>query len=185
MPCIDLNFLKELKSDYTNYPVFIESGTSSGDTILPIEPYFNKLYTIEISNYYYDIAKNKYFGNKINFILGDSSKVFCDLLPNINQKSIFFLDGHYSSGDTGRGDIDVPLYDELKVINKLFNEEAIIIIDDARLFGKGFTPDCLEDWTAINTENILKILEDRINKYYFLDSLCAKNDRLIIHINKK
>ena len=95
------------------------------------------------------------------------------------------MDGHYSSGDTGRGDIDVPLYDELKSINDLLTEEAIIIIDDARLFGKGLTPDCLEDWTGINTETILKIMENRISDYYFLDSSAAKNDRLILHLNKK
>ena len=185
MPCIDLIFLNQLKTNYNNFPVFIETGTCSGDTILSMEPYFNKLYTIEISNYYYNIASSKYNGNKINFILGDSSKIFIDLLPNITEKSILFLDGHYSSGDTGRGDVDVPLYDELKAINNFLTEEAIIIIDDARLFGKGLTPDCLEDWTGINTETILKITENRITDYYFLDSSSAKNDRLILHLNKK
>ncbi len=185
MPSINFNFLTQLKSNYNNFPVFIETGTLDGNTILTMEPYFNKLYTIEISNNYYNIARSKYYGNKINFILGDSSKVFIDLLPNITEKSIFFLDGHYSSGDTGRGDVDVPLYDELKAINNFLTEEAIIIIDDARLFGKGFCSDCLEDWTGINTETILKIIENRINDYYFLDSSAAKNDRLILHLNKK
>ena len=34
-------------------------------------------------------------------------------------------------------------------------------------------------------QNLLNILQPRINKVYHLDSECAKDDRLIIHINAK
>ena len=30
MPCIDLEFLKDLQADYKNYPNFIETGTFMG-----------------------------------------------------------------------------------------------------------------------------------------------------------
>jgi len=42
-----------------------------------------------------------------------------------------------------------------------------------------------EDWSKINKENVLNILQPRINKVYHLDSVLSKNDRLIIHINAK
>ncbi len=185
MPSLTVANLKLLKNDFTNYPCFIETGTLNGDTILVMESYFDKLYTIEFSEKYYNNTKNKYNGNKIKFILGDSSIIFEDLLPTIKDKSIFFLDGHWSSGDTGRSDKDCPLIEEITCINNLFINEAIIIIDDFRLFGLDKSSGKLgEDWSEINKDKILDILKNRITDVYHIDSDCAVDDRLIIHINK-
>lgn len=185
MPSLDISFLNLLQDDYKKYNCFIETGTLNGDTTFALEPYFNTLYTIEFSEKYYNDTKNKYSGNKINFILGDSSIVFESLLPNINDKCIFFLDGHWSSGDTGKSNKDCPLDEEITHINNLFTNEAIIIIDDFRLFGLDKSSGLREDWSKINKENLLTILQPRINKVYHLDSSCSKDDRLIIHINAK
>ena len=181
MPSINILFLNLLQDDYTKYNCFIETGTLDGGTIFSLEPYFNKLYTIEFSEKYYNNTKNKYSGSKINFILGDSSIVFESLLPNITDKCIFFLDGHWCGGSTGRSNKDCPLDEEITHINNLFTNDAIIIIDDFRLFGLKSN----EDWSEINKEKLLNILQGRINKVYHLDSKCAKDDRLIIHINAK
>jgi hypothetical protein len=184
MPSIDINFLLQLQDDYKNYPCFIETGTLLGGTIFSVEPYFNKLYTIEFSEYYYNITKNYYNANKINFILNDSSIEFETLLPTITDKTIFFLDGHWSSGDTGRSSKDCPLEEEIRHINNLFRNEAIIIIDDYRLFGLDKSSGKLnEDWSKITKDLLVNIIKSRINKIYHLDSSCAKDDRLIIHIN--
>jgi hypothetical protein len=183
MPSIDKPFLLSLQDDYTKYNTFIETGTFIGETIFALESYFDKLYTIEFAYLYYSNAKNRYNGNKINFLLGDSSIVFTTLLPTIKDKSIFFLDGHWSSGNTGRSAKDCPLIEEITQINLLFKNEAIIIIDDVRLFGKSPKTGLNEDWSEINKEVLLDILKLRISKVYHLDSICAKDDRLIIHIN--
>jgi len=186
MPPLNKIFLDLLQDDYKKYNCFIETGTFNGCTIFPLEPYFNKLYTIEFSEKYYNNTKKRYSGSKINFILGDSSIVFEDLLPTITDKCIFFLDGHWCGGDTGHSNKDVPLYEEITHINNLFTNDAIIIIDDVRLFGLDKSSGKLgEDWSEINEESLLNILQTRINKVYHLDSECAKNDRLIIHINAK
>ena len=186
MGSININFINLLKDDYKKYPIFIETWTHNGDTILNIEPYFNKLYTIELSEMLYNKTKNKYNGNKINFYLGDSTDVLKEILPNINDDTIFFLDGHYSSGDTAQGNKDFPLIEEIENINNLFKNKGIIIIDDLRLFGKNKSSDILaEDWTDINEDKIKIILNDRILDYYYLDSNMTINDRLIIHISNK
>jgi len=186
MPSINLSFLNELQDDYTKYPCFIETGTLLGETIFEVEPYFNTLYTIEFSEKYYMDTKNRYTGNKINFILGDSSIEFVKLLPIITDKSIFFLDGHWCGNDTGHSEKDCPLEEEITHINDLFQNEAIIIIDDFRLFGLDPSSGKLgEDWSNINKDKLLDIIKPRIQKVYHLDSDHGKDDRLIIHISAK
>ena len=102
-----------------------------------------------------------------------------EILPDIKGKSIIFLDGHWSAGNTGKGDKDCPLYEELNSIMINHKDEAIIIVDDVRLFGKGPSKGAeICNWE----ETVYKIVENRINKKYFLSSV---NDRLILHISKK
>jgi hypothetical protein len=184
MPSLNIDFLTSLKDDYKKFNTFIETGTLCGETIFGMEPYFKNLYTIEISEKYYYLTKNKYNGDKINFILGDSSIVFKDLLSSIDTPTIFFLDGHWSSGDTGKGEKHCPLVEEITEINNNFKHDAIIIIDDYRLFGKSYRNYSMdEDWSDINKEQLVGIINKRITNIYHMDSHCSKDDRLIIHIS--
>ena len=183
MPSLSESFLLELHDNYTNYSNFIESGTYLGETIKGMEPYFNSLHKNKIKEEYYNNCRNNIKSNKINFLLGDSTIEMETLLPTIKDKTIFFLDGHWSAGDTGKGLKDCPLYEELTLINTLYENEGIIIIDDCRLFGKGpsFNNEVC-NWEDINKENIISIIKNRSTDIYYLDSECSKNDRMIIHI---
>ena len=182
MPSINLEFLEKLEDDYKKYPNFIETGTHMGETILHMEQYFEKLYTIEIKKEFYDNVKMKYTRDKINFYHGDSSNTLNIILPNITGKSILFLDGHWSAGNTGRGEKDCPLYEELNSIMLNHSNDVIIIIDDVRLFGRGPNKgNEICNWEEINIENILKIVKTRMLKHYFLPSKLDEKDRLIIH----
>ena len=185
MPSINSAFLNQLKTHWNKFPIFVETGTYEGGTILEVEKYFEELHTIELSPHYYNLTKNRYNGNKINFYLGDSSNVLIDILPKIMLPTIFFLDGHWSSGNTAKGTIDCPLKEEIYNINKYFINDGIIIIDDCRLFGKSKETGLAEDWKDISEKSLLNIISERVIEYYYLDSECYKNDRLIIHIRKK
>lgn len=188
MPSIDINWIKknlENKNINKDYPVFIETGTYMGGTIIPLEIHFNELHTIEIKEEIFVKVKDKNNKSKINFHLGDSSKILNKLCPKIKNNAIFFLDGHWSSGKTGRGDKDCPLYEELQCIMKHFTHNSIVIIDDCRLFGKGPNKGGRkENWEDINTEKILNIVNSRMDKYYFAPSNCDNKDRLIIFLHK-
>lgn len=185
MPSLTLNFINTLKADLRSYKTFVETGTYLGQTIFGMEPYFDNLHTIEINPSFYSSVKSKYSGNKITFHLGDSSNELTKIVSNINSPTIFFLDGHWSAGNTGRGEKDCPLYEELTSINHNFKNEAIIIIDDFRLFGKGpnlGTEIC--NWEDIRKDTLLDIVKLRTTNVYHLPSELSPVDRLVIHIQK-
>lgn len=188
MPPINIDWLKknlQNKNVNKDYPVFIETGTYNGNTIIPLEIHFNELHTIEIKEEFVVNLKNKYNKSKINFHLGDSSKVLAKLCPKIKNNTIFFLDGHWSSGNTGKGDKDCPLYEELQCIMSSHTHNSIVIIDDCRLFGKGPNKGgCNENWEDINIHKILNLVDARMDKYYFAPSGKREKDRLIIYLNK-
>ena len=188
MPSLNINWLKDNLKNVNiekDYPVFIETGTLYGNTIIPLEKYFTELHTIEIKKELFDHVKKTNNKSKIIFHLGDSGEILAKICPDIKLNTIFFLDGHWSSNNTGKGNKDVPLYEELKCIMAYLKHKCIIIIDDCFLFGKGPNKgDCNENWEDINTQDILKLVNPRIEKFYFGDSDSNKNDRLVIFLNE-
>jgi len=146
--------IEKFDLDSDNYSTFVETGTYVGDTVKSIQPYFNDVHTIEISDYLYSrfFQEHPDYGN-VTVHLGDSTKVIPNLLNQFDDKQqcVFWLDGHFSHGCTSKGDKDVPLLEECKSIDQLYkSDEGIILIDDYRLFGVTEP----EDWSEITVENI-------------------------------
>lgn len=115
--------------------VFIETGTAYGATTQSMSPYFQKIYSIELNPDFHKKNLEKFkFYRHINLLLGDSGEKLVEVLNCLSEPALFWLDAHYSGGDTARGDKDTPILDELKhIFNSPFNH--IILIDDARCFG--------------------------------------------------
>lgn len=182
---VELNEIINLSPFKGNkFQTFIETGTYRGETIFAMEPLFDTLHTIEIKKEFYEKCKSKYQGMKIHFHLGDSSNILPEVLYNIRGDTIFFLDGHWSSKDTGRGPKDVPLFDELDSISNLLKGKALLIIDDYRLFGRH--PQAFfkfkyhtEDWRAISKRSLIARVKHR------LISSFVHGDRFSICIREK
>ena len=177
MPTLLKEELKDIlhSTNKNNYNYFVETGTFMGETILRFIDDFDKLYTIELSEDFYNRFSHKNPDKeKIKSILGDSSEMLKPVVDELNGDAIFFLDGHYSSGNTAKGIKDCPLIEELSIINMHFKHEGLIIIDDLRLFGTKIN----EDWSDITVENILNTVQERLELH--LES----NDRLVLKIKK-
>lgn len=185
MPSLGLDVIRSIHGDniLDTYPIFVETGTYLGETIFQMEKFFKILHTIEIKEEFHRIIKSRYTGDKITFHLGDSSNILNELVDDLTDNTIFFLDGHWSSGDTGRGEKDCPLMEEVEAIMKKFNHSAILIIDDYRLFGKGPSEkNEIVDWTNISKDKLLELTKNRMSEYYHLPSSLHLEDRLIIHL---
>ena len=114
---------------------FIETGTFEGETTQSMIYCFDKLHTIEASQKYYEIAFKKLSSLNVVVHLGESPHILETLLPDLNGFfSVFFLDAHFSSGETYGDYLEQPLVKELQVILKYRNfTNTLILIDDARL----------------------------------------------------
>ena len=89
---------------------------------------------------------------------------------------VFFLDGHWSSGDTAKGEKDCPLIEECVGIDKTYKaKKGIVIIDDYRLFGTKIN----EDWKEITKESIL----NSFNKFKIIKET-VYDDKYILLIEK-
>ena len=86
---------------------------------------------------------------KIKLYNGFSEIIFPKLLPTLNGACNFFLDGHYSGGDTVKGEKECPIIEELTSIkNNLSNfNNVTILIDDVRCFLPNY---CAKDYPDIN-----------------------------------
>lgn len=167
-----------------DFDLFLETGTLIGDTINNIKSEFQQLVSIEIVENLYKVSKERFINeNKIEIIWCDSVVEMPKLINRFNDKRIiFFLDGHYSAGTTGKGDKDVPLIEELIIIEEKYINDGLIIIDDADLFE---FVDSQVSWTGINEKNILDVLKNRIISYFYMPDVRSNKKRLIIKLDSK
>ena len=129
IPIDKASFIKKLM----DLDVFVEGGTFHGETAIQMSNYFQKVFTIEKSEVMFKSAnKNLLNFDNITHIFGDTREHLNDILKN-NDNILFWLDAHWSGGETyGKSD-ECPLIEELTFIFS-FKKKYIILIDDAELF---------------------------------------------------
>ena len=121
-----------------NSNMFIETGTYLGDTTYAMRNTFGCVYSIELSKELYSQAVIRFAGDdNVKLLLGSSSekleevsRIAADLRP------IFWLDAHWSAGNTSRGADNTPIKQELTIIARHNPCDAIIMIDDVRSFAE-------------------------------------------------
>ena len=131
-------FWKKSGLNKEKYKIFIETGTYRGDTIEYLKHDYDKLISIEITKKWYNYCVDKFKNDKhITLYHGDAIDILPNILKNINEPAIIFLDSHYSGGTTGKTNkntTDTALLEELKIL-QFRNYDDIIIIDDTSFLG--------------------------------------------------
>jgi hypothetical protein len=116
--------------------ILVETGTYRGEMIEAMKDVFNHIYSIELSQELYEQAKERFKALKhVELIHGNSGAELGKVISRINHSALFWLDSHYSGGNTARGEKDTPIYEELHHIFDAQDKGHVIIIDDSRLFG--------------------------------------------------
>ena len=117
--------------------VFIETGTYLGDTVAFVRNSFKEIHSIELGKELASAAQKRFSKRKnIHIHQGDSSKILPKVLAVVPGPYLFWLDAHYSAGDTVGDDKHLPLVAEIKTILDHWIPGSVVLIDDARLMGK-------------------------------------------------
>jgi hypothetical protein len=117
---------------------FVETGTYLGDTLAQLSGDFHSLHSIELSTDYYARASARFVGQpKIHLVNADSTSGLATALGCLSaERALFWLDAHYSGGDTAKGQSNTPVKSELEAILAHPQRSDIILIDDLRYFWK-------------------------------------------------
>jgi hypothetical protein len=114
--------------------ILIETGTYLGEMVGAQQKRFKSIYSIELSDNLYKEAAAKFKNtDNIHLLQGDSAVVLPELLLTIRDRSLFWLDGHYSAGITAKGSKESPILDEVSAILD-HGLRHVLLIDDARMF---------------------------------------------------
>ncbi len=119
----------------SGYNVLVETGTYKGDMVFAQKEYFKKLYSIELSQALFEMAQKRFRGQPgITLLQGNSGDVIANVLKELKEPAIFWLDGHYSGGITATIEKYSPIVEELETLIVNNQLQHIILIDDARIF---------------------------------------------------
>lgn len=136
-------FLREIQSLFS-IDTFIETGTYLGHTTKIASEIFNQVHSIELSEELFEKAQlNLGFIQNITLYKGDSAKKISEMIDNSSGKLLFWLDGHYSGGETAKGDSSTAILSELEIIRQKGKPGSVILVDDLRFFDESldFTGD--------------------------------------------
>ena len=180
----DLSEYSEAISEHVEDPnifsTFVETGTAYGQSIDSIYQYFEKIFTVEISEKLYEwLTPQIGHWTNVQRVLGDSLIEIPKYLNSLTKEDhiFFWLDAHWSQGLSSKNHLDVPLLEECSIIDTEYQANlGLVIIDDVRLF----ETDDAEDWSGISKKNIIETFEN-------FEILVTEeiDDRLLLLIKRK
>jgi len=147
--------------------VFVETGTYHGDTVAAIKDKYSSVISIEVDETLYKKACARFLADKnVRIAHGDCVRELPAILATLQEPVVFWLDGHYSGGETGKGEIEDPILISLNQIADHPIRGHVIFIDDARTFdGREGRPDISDVFNCIkkiDSRYIIRVQSDII-----------------------
>jgi len=127
----------EIFSSYLS-PVLIETGSHIGTGIeQALAAGFKEVRSIDAGEKQYRYCLDKFKNNpKVKLWKGDSAYILKDMISDLITPVTFWLDGHYSAGDTCKCEHEHPLMFELEQIAAHSVKNHLILIDDWRDYNR-------------------------------------------------
>lgn len=147
--------------------VFIETGTYYGDTVAAVKDMYANVISIEVDETLYKKACQRFVSDKnVRIVQGDCVRELSTILTMLHEPAVFWLDGHYSGGETGKGEIEDPILISLNQIAAHPAQQHVIFIDDARTFdgreGRPDISDVFNEIKKIDSRYIIRVQNDII-----------------------
>ena len=129
---------------------FVETGTYQGDTTLWAAKHFGRVITIEAAESLFVKSKQKLSRqSNVECLCGDSGELLRELAFDTDETVLFWLDAHWSCGETFGENHECPLVDELDAIYTNC-ANPYVVIDDATFFTSiPPEPHDVEQWPTI------------------------------------
>ena len=113
---------------------FVETGTFLGKTARWASGAFERVITVEGSEKLYAEAVEEHADlENVRFLHGASEDVLGDVVAELEEPAIFWLDAHWCGGTTYGAEHECPVLDEIRIVNGS-PLEHVVLIDDARFF---------------------------------------------------
>jgi hypothetical protein len=121
-----------------NHDILVETGTYLGDTIAFFVPHARRIVSIEIDGTLHARAAERFANNaNVELVLGDALESAPQIVSELEEPCLLWLDGHFSGGATGRSALDEPAVAILRRIAQLrCASGTTVVIDDLRRFGR-------------------------------------------------
>jgi hypothetical protein len=121
---------------------FVETGTYTGEMVQAMCAHVDRIVSIEVAPSLHARAVRRFAGQPhVRLLLGDSASLLPAVLESLDGPALFWLDGHYMGGESGRGTGDTPVIAEMTALFGHGVRGHVVLIDDARLFdGTGGYP---------------------------------------------
>lgn len=112
---------------------FVETGTYRGDTVAELAPLVPNVVSIELDHRLCTLAQARFVDDpSITIVEGDSATRLGEIVADLREPALFWLDGHFSGGATA-GDGACPIMAELETV-LTSDLDHVVLVDDARLF---------------------------------------------------
>lgn len=117
-----------------SYEVLVETRTYRGDTVRGLRHSFARIISIEVDEALFWRATHRCSGQEnAELLLGDSAVLLPQVLKDLDAPAIFWLDAHWSGGETGSGELETPVVQEIREI-VAHRPDNLVLVDDLREF---------------------------------------------------